>query len=555
MKFKTNNLLIKFLFVTIWFFFIFRLSTYINPSINIIQFNEKNWVNFLNDCLSIIIIVGLFNYFLIYLITKKKISYIIILIIYPIFGLIGTLINYELHTHNPLIWHQFITLTSVFLFFSIIESNKIFDYQFKELLLKIILLFLFIFLLFAIAPKLYFNLTTAENIRGDDLNRFSLFNNKIYFEQNVNGLSRILFILQIFSLFQFKKFILNKKIIGHFFFVISLFLATIIYLIQSRFNIFASFIFSFFLIINIKNLLLIKKIIYFLIIIIFPIFLFNQNSNITNRFLVNNILTASLINTVDISDSLENLKDILNKDILNKDILNKDILNKDILNDEALNKYSRIKKYILIFDNELKKIDVTDNNLKNSKFLYSIIAIINIEIKKIEAENNIDETKIKSELIMESKRLVNNFNRIILANCSPSLNFLDGLFTGRICGWEILLKNIQINDLFFGKGYFADQIYLKNIQKISSNSWINILFNTGIISLFVCITFIIFILFRFFNFKNINHENIYLSISHYFFLYFIARSLLEDTIAFVGIDFLMFCICLLLITESKKKIP
>ena len=147
MKFKKNNLLIKFLFVTIWFFFIYRLSSYTNPPINIIQFNEKNWVNFLNDCLSIIIIVGLFNYLLIYLINKKKISYIIILIIYPIFGLIGTLINYELHTHNPLIWHQFITLTSVFLFFSIIESNKNFDYPFKELLLKIILLFLFIFLL------------------------------------------------------------------------------------------------------------------------------------------------------------------------------------------------------------------------------------------------------------------------------------------------------------------------------------------------------------------------------------------------------------------------
>jgi hypothetical protein len=496
MKFKTNNLLIKFLFVTIWFFFIFRLSSYINPSINIIQFNEKNWVNFLNDCLSIIIIVGLFNYFLIYLINKKKISYIIILIIYPIFGLIGTLINYELHTHNPLIWHQFITLTSVFLFFSIIESNKIFDYQFKELLLKIILLFLFIFLLFAIAPKLYFVLTTAENIRGGDLNRFSLFNNKIYFEQNVNGLGRILFILQIFSLFQFKKFILNKKIIGHFFFFISLFLATIIYLIQSRFNIFASFLFSFFLIINIKNLFLIKKIIYFLIIIIFPIFLFNQNSNIKNRFVVNDISVETLITNKNVSDSLKNLRDILNEEPLNK-------------NDEPLNKYSRIKKYILIFENELKKIDVTDNNLKNSKF-FSIIAIINMEIKKIEAENNINETTIESKLIMESKRLVNNFNRITFANCSPSLNFLDSLFTGRICGWEILLKNIQINDLFFGKGYFADQIYLKNVQKTSSNSWINILFNAGIVCLFVCITFIIFILFRFFNFKNINHENIYL---------------------------------------------
>ena len=535
MKFKTNNLLIKFIFVTIWFFFIYRLSSYINPSISIIQFNEKNWVNFLNDCLSIIIIVGLFNYLLIYLINKKKFSYISILIIYPIFGLIGSLINYELNALNPLIWHQFITLTSVFLFFSIIESNKLFDYQFKELLLKIILLFLFIFLLFIIAPKFYFVLTTAENIRGNDLIRFSLYNNKIYFEQNVNGLGRILFILQIFFLFQFKKFILKKKIIAHFFFFINVFLATIIYLIQSRFNIFASFLFSFFLIINIKNFLLIKKMLYFFIIIIFPIFVFNQYSNITSRFLITNTTNNILISQdSNISNSLKNLT--------------------NILNDESLIKYSNLKKNILKFDNELKRIDLTDGNLKNSKLLFSLILIIKNEITKIEAENKINEITIISELVSDTKKLINKFNNIIFANCSPSLHFLDSLFTGRICGWEILLKNIQINELFFGKGYFSDQIYLKNIHKTSSNSWINILFNAGIISLFVCVTFIIFTFFKFFNFKNINHENIYLSISHYFFLYFIGRSILEDTLAFVSIDFLMFCICLLLITESKKKI-
>ena len=164
MKFPTNDLLIKFLFASIWSFFIYRVATYINPSINIIQFNQKNWINFFNDLLSIIIIVGLFIYLLIYLINKKKISYIVILIIYPIFGLIGCLINYELHEQNPLIWHQFITLTSVLLFLTIIQSSKIFDYSFKELLLKIILLFIFIFLLFVMAPKFYLNLSSAEAI-------------------------------------------------------------------------------------------------------------------------------------------------------------------------------------------------------------------------------------------------------------------------------------------------------------------------------------------------------------------------------------------------------
>jgi len=534
--------MIKFLFVSIWSFFIYRISSYINLSANIIQFKEKNWNNLLNDCLSIFIIIGLFTYVLIYLINSKKISYIIILIIYPVFGLIGTLTNYELHEHNSLIWHQFITLTSVILFFTIIDSNKVFNYQFKELLLKIILLCIFIFLLFFIFSKFYFVQTATENLRGGDLTKFSLFNNKIYFEQNINGLGRILFVLEIFFLFLFKKFIFTKKKTAHIFFFVAILLATTIYLIQSRFNIFASFIFAFFLLINIKNLHLKKKLLYILVIIILPIFIFNQYSKIKNRFLINQIYNETIsVN----GDNMTNMKEILNENLLK---------NIGILDEKFFGKYPKLKKNILILDNELKNIDNIDN-FKNSKFLYKIILNIRNEITEIEAENKINDNLIKEYyLISQIKQLVNNYNRILFLKCQPSLNSLDGMFTGRICGWEILLKTIQINEIFFGKGYFADQLYLKNIQKTSSNSWINILFNAGIISLFVYVAFIISFFFRFFNFKNINHENLYLSISHYFSLYFVARSILEDTIAFVSIDFLMLGICLLLITESKKKV-
>jgi hypothetical protein len=545
MKFPTNDLLIKFLFASIWSFFIYRLGSYINPSINIIQFNQKNWINFFNDLLSIIIIVGLFIYLLIYLINKKKISYIVILIIYPIFGLIGYLINYELHEQNPLIWHQFITLTSVLLFLAIIQSSKIFDYPFKELLLKIILLFIFIFLLFVMAPKFYLNLSSPETIRGGDLTKFSLFNNKIYFEQNVNGFGRILFIIQILFLFLFKKFIFNKKILAHLFFFTAVFLATIIYLIQSRFNILASFLFTFFLLINIKNLNLIRKILYILVFIFLPIFIFNTYSKIFSRFLIHNINNEIIINShINIRNTAENINNILS-DKSFENINN-------ISSDKSLVKYSKLKENILFVINEIEKVDNIDNIIK-SEFIYKKIIIINNEIKKIESENKINEIKIIDQLISEGKKLVNGFNKIILMNCSPALSYVDSLFTGRICGWEILLKNIQINELFFGKGYFADQIYLKNVQKTSSNSWINILFNAGIVSLFVCVTCVIYIFFKFFNFKNTNHENIYLSISHNFFLYFTARSIFEDTIAFVSIDFLMLCICLILITESTKK--
>jgi hypothetical protein len=175
-------------------------------------------INFLTDSLSIIILISFFIYILISLINKKKISYISILIIYPIFGLIGYFINYELHLNNSLILHQFITSTSLFLFLAIIDSEKIFDDQFKKLLLKIILFVILIYILFIIIPKFYFVLFNNKSIRSGDFTEYSFLNNQINFGQNVNGLGRILFILQLLSLFIFKKFILNKKILAHLFF-------------------------------------------------------------------------------------------------------------------------------------------------------------------------------------------------------------------------------------------------------------------------------------------------------------------------------------------------
>jgi O-antigen ligase len=109
-----------------------------------------------------------------------------------------------------------------------------------------------------------------------------------------------------------------------------------------------------------------------------------------------------------------------------------------------------------------------------------------------------------------------------------------------------------MNDFFFGKGLFFDQLYLKYMEKTSSNSWINILFNAGIIALLVYLIFIFIFLRIFFKIKNINHNNIYISTSHYLFIYFLIRSLFEDTLAFLSVDFLLFFICISIIKETKK---
>jgi hypothetical protein len=81
----------------------------------------------------------------------------------------------------------------------------------------------------------------------------------------------------------------------------------------------------------------------------------------------------------------------------------------------------------------------------------------------------------------------------------------------------------------------------------------NILYNTGIFSLLVYLIFIFVFLSIFFKIKNINHENIYISISHYLFIYFLTRSLFEDTLAFVSLDFLLFFISTSIIKETKLK--
>jgi hypothetical protein len=180
---------------------------------------------------------------------------------------------------------------------------------------------------------------------------------------------------------------------------------------------------------------------------------------------------------------------------------------------------------------------------------------------------------ISASIISKSERVIyfdyknilydklNNFHineysqKNLISQCSKNINInkADALLSGRICGWEILIKNLD-KDLLFGKGFLADQLLLKSIQKTSSNSWINILFNTGILSLVIIFLFITFFLFKHFKVKNINHQNIYICLSYYLAIFVLLRSLLEDTITFLNIDLMIVMISLLIIKNSNNKI-
>jgi hypothetical protein len=155
---------------------------------------------------------------------------------------------------------------------------------------------------------------------------------------------------------------------------------------------------------------------------------------------------------------------------------------------------------------------------------------------------------------------IGNFNIVgnsksLLSQCSinNNINKIDAFLSGRICGWEILIKNLN-NDFLFGKGFLADQILLGSVQKISSNSWVNILFNSGILSLIIILLFVTPVLFKYFKLKNINHQNIYISLSYYLTIFIFFRSLLEDTITFLNIDLMIIIISFLIIKNSSKII-
>ena len=162
-----------------------------------------------------------------------------------------------------------------------------------------------------------------------------------------------------------------------------------------------------------------------------------------------------------------------------------------------------------------------------------------------------DDDKDKIFLREKVKRIDDHYRGYIFSNCSKSLRWLDSALSGRVCGWELLLRTTTFKSLFIGKGFFADQVYLKiPVYKTASNSWINIFYNTGTFSLIIFLSIILIFLIKFFKFKNFQHKNIYISISNYLIIYFFIRSMFEDTIAFVSFDFLLLGICMVFIKES-----
>ena len=515
MGYFQSNKIIKLIFLLIWPFFILRIPTYFKIQENFSQFditNIKNLTLLSMDIALLFIFCFLIFIQIIDFFKHRIISKSIILIIYPIIGVIGYYVSgYKNLYQEHILLHHFITLSATFLFFSFIQSNKLFDYKFKELCLKIILSIIFIYFLSIILPSIVIKLYLGQDLRFGFINSIYIFSNEINFKQNINGQTKFMFILFIFTMVLFRKFYSNKKKKSYLFFLIGLILITLIYLTQSRLNIFATFIFSIFIITSFKDLNLKNKLSFLILIFTVPFFVFNITDTIPNRF----IDQYRVVMPIDIPQQnklgeLGELDNILNSKILNED--NK--INYDVYLDQF-----RFYKEIKRMKNEQPLLDHSSNSYRNTVLANSV-----------------------------------SYNKnIVLGKCLDTLIILDSILSGRLCGWQILFDIIEKPELIFGKGFFADQVYLKPIEKVASNSFINILFNTGLISLLIYIAIILIFFSKYFKFKNLNHTNIYISISHYYFIYFIFRSFFEDTLAFVSLDLLLLGSVSILIKHYSQR--
>ena len=562
MELNKYNKLIQFLFFIIWVFFILRIVRTIQLQSIIANFSYNDLIFALADVISLVIFLSFIVYLIISTYKTKKVSFSLILILYPIFSLIGYYLNdFKNPFQEAIMAHHFITLTSVFIYFHFIQSNKIFDYKFKKLLLNTILIFFFIYTLLIIFPDIINKIKSYQNLRFSYESILNVFGNKIYLSQNVNGQTRFLIILVILFFILFKKYYFKNIIRSHLFFLIGLFLLTLIYLMQARFNILASYIFLFFLILTFNNLNIKRKIIYLLITIILPLYSFSLYTEMDSRF-NSSFSSHGVVYKIEAQGETtsEKINNYASSNIMKVDeyyaASKKLIVEFEKKEDDKLIARANFlnKKYRIEIKNVYDQIKIDTYLNDTIYFKYLSLSRTTSELKsillKINSTARLLDEKQENFMLYELDKPLSTLKGYILSQCR--FHKLDSILTGRICGWEILLKTTTIKSTFFGKGFFADQVYLKiPLYKTASNSWVNIFYNSGIFSLFIFVSIALIFLIKFFKMNNFQDKDIYVAIANYLIIYFLTRSLLEDTIAFVSFDFLLLGISMIFIKEKK----
>jgi hypothetical protein len=226
----------------------------------------------------------------------------------------------------------------------------------------------------------------------------------------------------------------------------------------------------------------------------------------------------------------------------------------------SINIFYQSKLNILAFIICCFYIFLSNNNYKNKLKIISLVLfvtlpfMINYAYQKyynknynfIQGSRVFSNTEGFSTFINNQKKdTYKNLDKL----CLSSNTAIDRFFGGRICGWEMLTKIYYNNFKLFGYGFFEDRKILKEFEKISSNSYLFALFNSGILSFLILIIFYSNIFIKIIKSILISRKiksNFPATTEFYRILtiYLIVRSFFEDTLAFLSIDLLLMVTCI-----------
>ena len=355
------------------------------------------------------------------------------------------------------------------------------------------------------------------------------------------GISRILVMISIIALLLLFRF--KNNYLKIFLFIFMIFINSVIVLLASRFGIYSYVIIFVTLLLFIK-ISYFKKIFLIICLSIIPYLI--QDTIKQYKFLVL-INKAVAKNTLNVKGTVNNLNRYGQENV-DKNLNEKSIVDGNNYGQNNVDNVYEINFYDLFTKNN-------DDDVANA-YGVSFIDLV--------TKNNNKYEKIKKNYIQTNK-IRTNRNLITLNKDTNSLQIET---TGRLNIWKKaynLILDGKVN-IWIGNGYQTDRKLL-TFDKDSmfygsnvSNSLLHIFMCSGLIGLFIFLYINLKVMIRIFHFYFI--EKIYLNYNSNFtlivainaVLLLYLRSLIENSIAYYNIDFLIFLMCLYIINKKRKII-
>jgi hypothetical protein len=216
-------------------------------------------------------------------------------------------------------------------------------------------------------------------------------------------------------------------------------------------------------------------------------------------------------------------------------------------------------------------IIISKNNFlkKKEKFFFILISLItpiliyNSSLEFSKSNDRIFDSIKNNDRIFDSikniyelrdlkfNNIENDNYRELSEQCILYQTPVDKLSGGRFCGWIIIIKNISINKIIFGYGFFEDQKLLKFYEKVSSNSYIFLLYNSGVLGVGSYILFLTIFFKKDFAKYILIKKNLCQEFALSLIIFLFIRSLFEDSIVFLSIDLLLIMNCIMIIKKTK----